>query len=798
LDFNYSLFFIRSKLQLKKFKTFFDEEVVENPLNYRQRISVIVDEKRNLIVAGAGTGKTTTILAKVMYLLKNKKCTEDEILTLAFSNAAKKELEERLISKGFSKVKVKTIHALGLEVLKLSGFNKKVTTFSGNNSLDTFISHLILKIPKKTNLSKAVARFFSDYLVPFYDLNNFKTPKEYQTYVNMSSLVTLNEDWVKSYGEYRIGNFLFSQGVSHEYENEYQTLNERKIDFYYQPDFHISGSNIYIEYFGIDKDGKTAPWIDSKKYNREITSKRNIHREYGTELIEITYQDIKDDVWKEKLIKEFRRLNVKRAPKTVDEIIDKVRLIREGKVFNKLAKLLSQFLIHFKSRSLDIDKLIDENKDDMRTVSFLYLFKYIHKEYQKNLEKNKSIDFMDMLNLSTNLVKSGEYKNTWKYIIVDEFQDTSFAQYEFLNQMLAQNEETKMFCVGDDWQSIYSFSGADVHYMTDYKYYFGVANIWSKITGRKENATLISLNETFRFDNMMAHTSSKFIQKNPAQIKKDLITNKSKENNTPSVYLHWGSNLFDKSLKEWVDTFAKKKIYKNKNLLILARYNHDFRGLTKETRDYVKEKWSINGHVNYLTCHGAKGMEEDVVLIINLTADFLGFPSNVIDDQLLSLVRIKKEEDYAHAEERRLFYVAITRARYETHILCDLINPSIFAEEIKGEDYLTQSFYNNQDLYLCPECKDGFVINHTKDLSKRNFYKCSNPICEYIGPTCECGGLITRDNEKVRCRNKDCKIKQSRCTNCNDGIMELLINKDDNSEYLRCHRRQLCKNRKIN
>jgi len=109
LDFSFSLFFTKSKKILKEYQTFFDEKIVKNPLTYRQRISVILDEKRNLIVAGAGTGKTTTILAKVLYLIESKKYSEDEILLLAFSKTAKEEMAERLEKKSLQKVKVSTI-----------------------------------------------------------------------------------------------------------------------------------------------------------------------------------------------------------------------------------------------------------------------------------------------------------------------------------------------------------------------------------------------------------------------------------------------------------------------------------------------------------------------------------------------------------------------------------------------------------------------------------------------------------------------------------------------------------------
>jgi len=168
LDFSFSLFFTKSKKILKEYQTFFDEKIVKNPLTYRQRISVILDEKRNLIVAGAGTGKTTTILAKVLYLIESKKYSEDEILLLAFSKTAKEEMAERLEKKSLQKVKVSTIHALGREIInKVNGHVNVTKLSSDNDKLNSFITEQINSIKKDDPLYTDLATFFSELLVPF-------------------------------------------------------------------------------------------------------------------------------------------------------------------------------------------------------------------------------------------------------------------------------------------------------------------------------------------------------------------------------------------------------------------------------------------------------------------------------------------------------------------------------------------------------------------------------------------------------------------------------------------------------
>ena len=801
LDFNYSLFFIKSHLALRKHKKLFDSGVVKRPLTYRQRISVILDEKRNLVVAGAGTGKTTTILAKVLYLIKDKKCKANEILLLAFSKAAEKELNDRLKAKAILGVKITTMHALGLEVIKhVKGKNPSdVTSFNDkNDKLKAFITSTINKLPKEHPLHEELALYFSEYLVPIKPIEDFESAEEFLSWRKINSLVTLNGDWVKSHGELVIGNYLFSNNISHSYEFKY------KYDESYHPDFYLNDTNVYIEYFGIDKNNKTASWIDGPKYRQEILWKRKIHNENNTNLIEITYADFRSGVWKKKLIDQLKLNGIKIKPKPHHRIFEAAQRVEDGKVFNRLSAVISQFLTFFKSKSLSIDNLINENSKYIRTLTFLRIFKVVYEAYEEELKKRNSIDFMDMLNMATQYIKEAKFKSDWKYIIIDEFQDTSYAQYNFINYLLAQNAEAKMYCVGDDWQSIYAFSGADYHFMTDYKSYFGVANFWSRFTGKKQEATLITLDETFRFNNMISHTSGTFIQKNPAQIRKTLKVAPDKITNQMSVLVHWVSGDTDLDIRLWLNKYASEKEYKKKNLLILSRYNYSFKSLKKELFDYIHEAWSKNGKVSFNTCHGSKGTESDIVLIIDMSGNYLGFPSNIVDDPVLDLVKTTKENEYIHAEERRLFYVAMTRAKYHTHVLCDSIHASVFASEISNKKYKTQVFQDQDNLISCPLCKTGYVINKTKDVNKDKFYQCSRAdICDFIGATCSCGGLVFRSriNEKdkdfAKCSNEDCKIVHEICEECDSGVLVKRQSQDNSfSPFMSCHRYPVCKYKK--
>jgi DNA helicase-4 len=168
----------------------------------------------------------------------------------------------------------------------------------------------------------------------------------------------------------------------------------------------------------------------------------------------------------------------------------------------------------------------------------------------------------------------------------------------------------------------------------------------------------------------------------------------------------------------------------------------------------------------------------------------------VIDDPILELVKTVNDEEYLHAEERRLMYVAMTRARHQTHILCDLIKPSVFGLELSALEYKTKVYKNNSGLVSCPKCKKGFVINKTKNSNKKAFYQCTRAeVCDYVAASCMCGNLLLRDkNDKIECENKKCKEKYIACGKCDFGILVKRESKNNKfTPFFSCHTFPKCK-----
>ena len=784
LDFSFSLFFWTVKRKLKKHEKLFDSGIGNYPLTYRQRVSAILDEKRNLVLAGAGTGKTTTIIAKVQYLINDNICKPEDILVLSFGRGIKDEIEKKLSDKNLD-VEVKTFHKLGLDISKKVGKRmSKLTNLSdGSNdeeNLLNFIDETIsgLAITKNQFLEK-LSKYFAEYEIPPLYEENELSDDEYLQWLGNNSLYTLNRDYVKSYGEYQIGNYLWVNGYNYEYEQQYnpkyENKDNQKLYWYHRPDFHLSKTDIYIEYFGIDARGNTRSDIDKELYNKSISWKRRVHREGGTKLLELTYEDLKQKKLTLKLQNKLDECGQHKSPKSNQDIFKRVKSLNDGKSFQNFTKLVARFLKLYKSKSLNttFKELYVKAGSDNRLKVFIDIFEDILTVYQNHLSSNDEIDYTDMINNATIHVKNNEYNPRWKYLIIDEFQDFSWQEYALVNNLLNKKPDIKLYCVGDDWQSIYAFRGSDYKLMTDFKRWFGISSSFSKYIGKQ--ATLISLDETFRFDNMLSHTSSTFILKNKNQLKKQLKS--KKQSMSPSVFLH-----FSLSPEEWVEENKDKVDFKDKNLLILYRNRFVAEDINMK---HLSNAWRKNGIVRHKTCHQSKGLEDDVVLLIGVQSGNLGFPSAIQDDPILDLVLTEKD-NYPNAEERRLMYVAMTRAKYQTHILCSYLEPSVFAYELqKTDEYMThvESNKNIKGIMDCPlnDC-GGFIVNKTKDVNKQKFYQCTrDPVCKYIAYNCpgdklkpRCNGLVALiKNDKgltVGCC-QTCSQEYEVCLKCDTGIM---------------------------
>lgn len=331
-------------------------------------------------------------------------------------------------------------------------------------------------------------------------------------------------------------------------------------------------------------------------------------------------------------------------------------------------KLISTFIHLFKSKNLDdsyFNKFISKCKNNKERYELIKLIQKIYSEYKKFLIQKELIDFEDMINLAYKLIDEKSFIKKYKYILVDEYQDTSLIKFNLLKKIL-EISNSKLVVVGDDWQSIYRFTGCEVKIFLDFKKLLPYSNI-------------VCINNTYRNSQQLINVASKFITKNPYQLKKDIKSNKSLNNPIQIILYSEFNNALEYVINKIVGIFF------NKEILILGRNNNDINLLDKNIFKIIDDKIEYkNIKIKYMTAHKSKGLESDNVIIINLENKTNGFPSKILNHEILSLVSSEKE-NYIFDEERRLFYVALTRTKNYVFLLSPKKNISLFVQELLEE-----------------------------------------------------------------------------------------------------------------
>jgi DNA helicase IV len=711
-------------------------------LTHAQRLAVILDEPRNLVVAGAGTGKTSVLVAKVGYLLKSGACKPEEILLVAFNAKAAAELTERVAEKFDSEIDAKTFHGLGNQILgDILGAKPPLSPLAGDPvGMNRFISEAVDQLLDDRKTRKVILKFFLEHLQPSRPIESFTSERDHRAYIESLGLRTLNGEKVKSLGELDIANFFFVKGVKYDYEPRYEGSVPFNPDYrVYLPDFYLPDYGIYLEHFGVSKKGEPPPFVDRQKYLDGMTWKRELHRENGTTLIENYSYQRSDGTLLTSLDEMLLEAGVEYAPRYASEI----RAAAENANYQtRFGDLVGTFLTHFRSNHWTISELMARAKrsgDPARCKAFLGVFDHIASLYEGMLRKNRQLDFSDMITQAETALTSGEWSSPYKYILVDEFQDLSIGRYRFIQALLSQRRDSRLFAVGDDWQAIYRFAGSDISLMTGFRRSFGKCSV-------------MKLDRTFRFDESIEAISSEFVLKNPKQIKKRLRA--VRPSDRPSVSIHWNLSTELRGLRDVVRIMVANRAKADGTLLILARYKHDLPDV-RLLRE-LAEIWKP-GIINLATTiHAAKGMQADYVLVTDLVSGKSGFPSEIVDDPILDLV-LSEPEQYPNAEERRLFYVALTRAKLESHVVTAESAPSTFAEELRTGDYSVEQYAPYRNL-RCTKCDIGLI---SKRITGR--HGCTNlDECGYTAPecpACEEGFLLANsDPTKLNyvCANRDC------------------------------------------
>ncbi len=471
------------------------------PLDEYQSRVVLSNERASLVVAGAGSGKSLTIIGKIVYLVKEKNVNPSDILCISFTNDATINLQKNIAKNYNFNIDIYTFHKLSLSILKQHNVKYQIAPDNIlTETIDTFLSTMT------------------------------------------------NPQILKSY-KYLIGPKPRTQDVLN-----IKRLIETFISLY-------KSNNYDLQYF--------------------ITILKNIHHTFH--------------------IKEYKRHK-----------------------------------------------------------SLLHLIINIYLTYEKTLQEESALDFNDMINKSLQVLEKNGLKKKWRYVIVDEYQDTSLTKFNLIKKII-DICQADFLAVGDDFQSIYRFTGCNLQIFLNFTQYFDYAKIFQIVN-------------TYRNPQELINVAGSFIMKNKAQQRKNLISNKHLEK---PIIIYYHENKVS-SLKETL-----KLAYKDsKEILVLGRNNKDIKDYIDDSFTQKADYYTFsNITFRYLTMHKSKGLESENVILINIEDSILGMPTQMKEEKILKYVNNTKDY-YPFEEERRLFYVALTRTKNKTYIISSIKKESIFTKEI--------------------------------------------------------------------------------------------------------------------
>ena len=690
------------------------KNVETSPLTDEQIEASIVMEDNNLLVAAAGSGKTSVIVSKLGYLIEKGYAKPEEVLILAFNNKVRDEINERIrnrLKKALENKKipiVHTFHSYGYSIIKDGKLNKKTPAWISNESATS--SHLKDLFYKAMNaddkLALDAALFITFEAIDETEevLRLFSATKSESlnqiaklTYEDIERSAikvhkTLNNKIVRSGQEFKICNWLILHDINYEYEKH---LDIKEISDYH-PDFYYPDSDSWHEHFGINKYGKAPMHFSLNRplsYEEIVRRKRKFLNQNKIRWFETTSADFYDDSWYISLDKRLKEFGEK------PRFIGWERYRTKVHKFNKdnkekddlyselpLINLISTAIKHFKNNQLtfdDIDNKISATKNKLRCLSFLKIFKAIFTEYQNELKADNSIDFEDMISESTRLIDLNKVKHQFKVILVDEFQDMSNSRSRLIQSLKKQNSETIFFAVGDDWQSIYRFAGSDISNMVNFESKFGFTSV-------------NKLNMTFRFNQGIADVSSEFIQKNPLQIRKSVTSiNLGRKNKIRQIF-HDPVSKFDSDTKRWIKTpesFNRELLNQlnivesyaaSKGTKVSVAFISRYHFLKPDHFDDLSKTFKKNLNIIFTTMHSSKGLGFDFVFIFGMNSSF---PSKRTDDEIIRIF-MPEPDNFEFSEERRLFYVALTRAKKAVMLFIDNEKQSPFILELSSSKYL--------------------------------------------------------------------------------------------------------------
>lgn len=688
------LSFSQFELEKAKYVQLWVEQHLNCEVDLEQAAAIAAVENHVQVVARAGSGKTSTLVNRALFLQQHCGVSPNEMLLLAFNRKAVREIQERLTQKLNNLIPhVMTFHALGYALVQPEGkilFDEPDGEQSKSYALQSDVIASYVRNPKYHDAIRALmmARFRRDWErieSGGYD----KSPKEMLRYRHSLPREAMDGTYVKSFGEKVIANFLFEHDIQYRYERAFKWWDSSN----YRPDFTLEQHNIVIEYFGLQGDPDYDALSDGKrKYWQNKTEWRFL--EFFADILRYEGEAAFCDHLKHTL----ESCGVKCNRLSEDEIWRRIK--DRPHTIDRFTKAVVGFIQRCRKQSLNSEQLAEMIRchpcADGIEQQFLDLVQVFYRGYLERLQTTGEEDFDGLMQKAAQVVSAGQTifrrqsgtgdLRRLRYVLIDEYQDFSDLFHRLISAIQVQNPQAQFFCVGDDWQAINGFAGSDLSFYQKFTQYFQAASTLKITTNYRSTSTIVRVGN----DLMQGlGTPARVYQQTSGKVE---IVNLDSFRPTIKEKEEHRSDDFTPAVLR----LLRKLIQDGKEVVLLSRKNslpwpiydgqksYASSGKTLDRfleliRSYLPE--TSRSAVTISTAHGYKGLEKKVVILLDavpccyplLHPDWIF--TRILGDSLEQII----------AEERRLFYVALTRAVEQVFIITEGRNRSPFLDDLEQQ-----------------------------------------------------------------------------------------------------------------
>ena len=675
-------------------KTDFVREWVANLLDNspdpEQAAAIGAVEGHVQVVARAGSGKTSTLVNRALFLQRHCGVAPDEMLLLAFNRKAAEEIRDRLASYlGVSIPHVMTFHALAYalthpeELVGGGAGGESSQERALQNEIDQY-----LRDSKNYDTIRPLmmAHFRSDWGRIVSGGYN-RSPEEMLRFRRLLPRETLDGKYVKSFGEKVIANFLFEHGIKYRYEQNFWWNGVN-----YRPDFTIftgDDCGVVIEYFGLKGD---------PDYDAMSEEKRDFWRDKPDWKLLEFFPDNFRNCGEEECYALLKQELEARGISCVRLSEETLWNLVKNRAIDRFTRVVKRFIQRGRKLALtpcELSEIIN-NHECISEVErqFLNVAQGLYASYLRHIEATGKQDFDGLMLEAAERVRTGNtvFKRKSgsgdlgriRYVFIDEYQDFSELFYRLMDAVRKQNPQARFFCVGDDWQAINGFAGSNLRFFQDFTQYFPASRQLHVATNYRSGKAIVTVG------NALMKGLGKPARTHKTTKGSVLIADLADFKPTPREDQEYLGDNFTPAVLRLVN----RAISNGKNVVLLARKNNLPWYINYKDEDDPSIERGLDRFLGMIrgrlpdrhkdrvtasTVHSYKGLQQDVVIVLDAVRRC--FP--LLHSELIFTRIFGDNLDKATAEERRLFYVALTRAVEDLFILTETEEVSPFLEDMQ-------------------------------------------------------------------------------------------------------------------